>query len=163
MERICGWWGSYPFQGSPNYVMESKLKALKMDLKPWNDQEFGNIYFKQQRLLQSLHELETYAEVRSLTEVENLEKANLIAALEKNTLLDEIFWRQKSRQYCLRKETRTVNISIRLPIHIVTILFANYPLMVRSLPIKKLLWARFLASTRTSTLKNLFVDQCWMG
>uniref|UniRef100_A0A2N9F693 Uncharacterized protein n=1 Tax=Fagus sylvatica TaxID=28930 RepID=A0A2N9F693_FAGSY len=51
-------------QGSPNYVMESKLKALKMDLKLWNDQEFGNIYLKQQRLLQSLHELETYAEAK---------------------------------------------------------------------------------------------------
>jgi hypothetical protein len=77
--------------------MASKLKALKVDLKQWNAQEFGNVAYQQQCILRSLHVLETLAESRSLSEEEKEEKAKLILDWEKNTLLEEISWRQKSR------------------------------------------------------------------
>ena len=59
VDRVRGWWGSYVFPGSPSHIFSSKLKDLKLDLKQWNSNEFGNIHFKQQKLLISLHELET--------------------------------------------------------------------------------------------------------
>jgi hypothetical protein len=34
------WWDSYVFEGSPSFILASKLKALKMDLKKWNLEEF---------------------------------------------------------------------------------------------------------------------------
>jgi hypothetical protein len=34
-------WDSYHFQGSPSFILGSKLKALKIDLKKWNDEELG--------------------------------------------------------------------------------------------------------------------------
>uniref|UniRef100_A0A2N9GDX6 Reverse transcriptase domain-containing protein n=1 Tax=Fagus sylvatica TaxID=28930 RepID=A0A2N9GDX6_FAGSY len=68
-----------------------------MDLKQWNSNEFGNIHFKQQKLLLSLHELETTSERWDLSEGEGSERNRLISELEKNTLLEEICCRQKSQ------------------------------------------------------------------
>jgi hypothetical protein len=35
--------GSYSFQGSPSFVLAYKLRILKMDLKKWNEEIFGNV------------------------------------------------------------------------------------------------------------------------
>ena len=91
------------FPGSPSHIFASKLKALKMDLKQWNSNEFGNIHFKQQKLLLSLHELETTSERWDLSEGEVSERIRLISELEKNTLLEEICCRQKSRVLWLKE------------------------------------------------------------
>lgn len=32
-----------PLQDSPSFILASKLKALKADLKAWNEEVFGNI------------------------------------------------------------------------------------------------------------------------
>jgi hypothetical protein len=103
VERVRGWWGSYSFPGSPSHILASKLKALKLDLKQWNSDVFGNIYFKHQKMLLALHELETIEESRVLTAEEKGVKAGLISDLEKNTYLDEICWRQKSRAIWLKE------------------------------------------------------------
>uniref|UniRef100_A0A2N9HX34 Reverse transcriptase domain-containing protein n=1 Tax=Fagus sylvatica TaxID=28930 RepID=A0A2N9HX34_FAGSY len=55
------------------------------------------------KLLQSLHELETASEQRELSEDEVVARTRLISDLEKNTLLDEICWRQKSRATWLKE------------------------------------------------------------
>uniref|UniRef100_A0A2N9I786 Reverse transcriptase domain-containing protein n=1 Tax=Fagus sylvatica TaxID=28930 RepID=A0A2N9I786_FAGSY len=87
----------------PSFVLASKLKALKGDLKQWNAQEFGNVAVQQQGLLHSLNAIETIAEGRSLTVEEKKEKERLILDWEKNSLLDEISWRQKSRATWLKE------------------------------------------------------------
>ena len=43
LERVRSWWESYHFQGTPSYTLANKLKMLKLDLKRWNVEEFGNI------------------------------------------------------------------------------------------------------------------------
>jgi hypothetical protein len=106
VDRVKHWWTSYLFPGSPSHIMASKLKALKVDLKQWNTNEFGNIHFKHLKLLQSLHELETSSEQRDLTEDELSARTRLISDLEKNTFLDEICWRQKSRATWLKERDK---------------------------------------------------------
>jgi hypothetical protein len=34
---------SYEFSGLPRYILASKLKALKTDLKKWNEEVFGDL------------------------------------------------------------------------------------------------------------------------
>jgi hypothetical protein len=103
VDRVWGWWGSYVFPSSPSHIFASKLKALKMDLKQWNSNEFGNIHFKPQKLLLSLHEFETTNEMRDLSKGEVYERNWLISELEKNTLLEEICCCQKSRVLWLKE------------------------------------------------------------
>jgi hypothetical protein len=37
VEQVKIWWLSYDFHGLPSYVLVSKLKSLKADLKKWNE------------------------------------------------------------------------------------------------------------------------------
>jgi hypothetical protein len=38
VDRVRQWWLSYHFRGSPSFILAKKLKALKADLKSWNEQ-----------------------------------------------------------------------------------------------------------------------------
>uniref|UniRef100_A0A2N9GD56 Reverse transcriptase domain-containing protein n=1 Tax=Fagus sylvatica TaxID=28930 RepID=A0A2N9GD56_FAGSY len=42
VDRVQGSWSSYSFSGPPSFVLACKLKALKEDLKKWNQLEFGS-------------------------------------------------------------------------------------------------------------------------
>jgi hypothetical protein len=42
----------YHFQVTLSFVLASKLKALKTDLKKWNEELFGNVERKKQILLE---------------------------------------------------------------------------------------------------------------
>uniref|UniRef100_A0A2N9E3N6 Endonuclease/exonuclease/phosphatase domain-containing protein n=1 Tax=Fagus sylvatica TaxID=28930 RepID=A0A2N9E3N6_FAGSY len=103
VERVRGWWNSYSFSSSASFIMANKLKALKVDLKQWNSQEFGNVMVKLQGVLHDIQRLEAIAENRALTEEEKVEKSNLSIEWEKLSLLEEISWRQKSRVTWLKE------------------------------------------------------------
>ncbi len=62
MEKVGSWWSSYQFDGSPNFILAKKLKSLKLDLKKWNEEDFGNVLFKKNSLLQELQALESVEE-----------------------------------------------------------------------------------------------------
>jgi hypothetical protein len=49
--QVQRWWESYDFQGLPSYVLAHKLKALKVDLKIWNAEVFGDVGKKKNELL----------------------------------------------------------------------------------------------------------------
>ena len=42
-DLVKNWWTSYNFSGSYNHILDSKLKALKQDLKVWNREVIGNV------------------------------------------------------------------------------------------------------------------------
>jgi hypothetical protein len=55
---FCGaskaWWKSYNFQGSPSYVLTCKLRGLKMDLKKWNEEIFGDVGKRKKELVDGI-------------------------------------------------------------------------------------------------------------
>jgi hypothetical protein len=57
VDRVKDWWSSYPFRGTPSFVLASKLKALKEDLKLWNKHVFGDVNLKQLQLSSELSRL----------------------------------------------------------------------------------------------------------
>ena len=92
------------FQGTPSFILAKKLAALKLDLKKWNETEFGNVTFKKQEGLWSkLNVLDAKEETHRLTLEEKLVQVNLRSNIEKLTLLEEISWRQKSRVLHLKE------------------------------------------------------------
>ncbi|XP_035545176.1 uncharacterized protein LOC118348231 [Juglans regia] len=58
VEMVRAWWYSYQFLGTPSYILASKLKALKQDLKKWNLEVFGHTDNQKAKLLEELQELE---------------------------------------------------------------------------------------------------------
>ncbi|KAG6661473.1 hypothetical protein CIPAW_03G176000 [Carya illinoinensis] len=93
VDRVRQWWSSYEFQGSPSFILARKLKALKQDLKLWNEQVFGNVLSQQRSILEELHGLEGEEEARSLTEAEKIRKSQAVTYLERALLMEEISWR----------------------------------------------------------------------
>jgi hypothetical protein len=97
------WWDSYQFQGSPSFIFARKIKALKMDLKKWNEEVFGNIDCNKNKLLYDLRELDGIEEVRALDSEELAKKWQVSRELEDVLLMEEISWRQKSRILWLKE------------------------------------------------------------
>nr|XP_023894571.1 uncharacterized protein LOC112006527 [Quercus suber] len=79
------------------------LAALKLDLKKWNETEFGNVTFKKQELWSKLNVLDAKEKTHGLTAEEKSVQVNLHTEIEKLTLLEEISWRQKSRVLHLKE------------------------------------------------------------
>ena len=90
-------------QGTPSFILAKKLAALKLDLKRWNETEFGNVTYKKQDLWSKLNVLDARKETYRLIAEEKLEQVNLRIDIEKLTLLEEISWRQKSRVLHLKE------------------------------------------------------------
>ena len=66
-----------------------KLTSLKLDLKKWNETEFGIVTFNKWQLWIKLNALDR-EETHTLTAEEKLEQINLRTEIEKFILLEEI-------------------------------------------------------------------------
>ncbi|XP_022880574.1 uncharacterized protein LOC111397830 [Olea europaea var. sylvestris] len=96
-ERVRTWWMSYDFRGSPSYVLDCKLKALKIDLKRWNEELVGDVNHCKTQCLSVIEELDRREESRGLTGEERVTRGELREELERLVEMEEITWRQKSR------------------------------------------------------------------
>jgi hypothetical protein len=99
-EQVKRWWGSYIYEGTPSFVFARKLKALKIDLKKWNEEVFRNVGVQKTKLEKSLSELDLIAKERLLSKKENFKREDYSRNLEWNILLEEVSWRQKNIGYC---------------------------------------------------------------
>ncbi|WMV51255.1 hypothetical protein MTR67_044640 [Solanum verrucosum] len=81
-DRIREWWDSFDYIGTPDYILASKLKALKHKLKEWNRSEQGSLGQQRKNVLEKLAVVENIAIDRALTEDEATEKATLLLKLE---------------------------------------------------------------------------------
>ena len=70
VDRVQQWWNGYSFVGSPGFILAQKLKALKVDLKKWNMEEFGDLAFRKKNLLTELMGLDAREELLGLSNEE---------------------------------------------------------------------------------------------
>jgi hypothetical protein len=80
----------------------SKLKALKVDLKRWNEEVFGDVGRKKKILLEEVCAFDTIEEERTLGDEER-RKEVVVSKLERSTLMENVSWRQKFRNLWLRE------------------------------------------------------------
>ena len=101
-ELLSGNWGEMQMSGSASIKLVEKLKTLKMLLKKWNKDEFGNVYDRKASTLNAMNSCDSLETSRPLSQEE--QNARLVAKEEykKLVLLEEISKRQKSREIWLR-------------------------------------------------------------
>ena len=64
-------------RGCQYQILAKKLAALKLDLKKWNETEFGNVTFKKQAFWSKLNDLDAKEETFSLSTEEKLDQTNI--------------------------------------------------------------------------------------
>ncbi|RVW28776.1 Transposon TX1 uncharacterized 149 kDa protein [Vitis vinifera] len=103
MDQMKRWWGSLTFIGSFSFVLDAKLRALKVLLKTWNKEVFGVIDTKKREALSQVvywDELENHSTL-SLEDCEARKEA--MEAYKTWVLREEISWRQRSRELWLNE------------------------------------------------------------
>jgi len=97
------WWDSYSFQGTSSFAFACKLKALKKDLKIWNEEVFGKVDRNKRKLFEDLQAFDAIEGSRALVEEELQKKTEIVREIERCSLLEEVSWRQKSRVFWLKE------------------------------------------------------------
>ncbi|XP_075079926.1 uncharacterized protein LOC142165225 [Nicotiana tabacum] len=85
-DQVKTWWDSFVIVGRPDYILASKLKALKGKLKEWNLTKHENLEATKSNILNQISELDIIQE-----------------AFEEVAKNEEIAWRQRSRALWLKE------------------------------------------------------------
>jgi len=103
MGKVKQWWDSYSFQGTSSFAFACKLKALKKDLKSWNEEVFGKVDRNKRKFFEDLRAFDAIEGSRALVEKELQKKTEIVREIERCSLLEEVSWRQKSRVLWLKE------------------------------------------------------------
>lgn len=108
--RIKDWWDSFSFSGRPDFILASKLKALKGKLKLWSICDQGNLESKKRNILKELAIFDEVSKGKKLTTEEVTRKNFGLLEYEELLKYEEISWRLKSRSLWLKDGDRNTKL-----------------------------------------------------
>jgi len=93
-------------QGTNMFLLHQRLKHIKLRLKEWNKNEFGNIFKAKKEVEQKLQGINQVLLTYGFTEQRKIQANSLQKEWEDKCKQEEIFWRQKSRVQWIKEGGR---------------------------------------------------------
>eukprot|EP00253_Pinus_taeda_P009251 PITA_09251 len=96
--NIDKWWmEEFPFQGTKMFMLQQRLKHIKVKLKYWNRKQFDNIFEAKKDVEQKLQGINQLMITEGFNEERKSQADILQKELDDRCRQEEIFWRQKLR------------------------------------------------------------------
>eukprot|EP00253_Pinus_taeda_P028863 PITA_28863 len=116
INNIAKWWiEDMHIQGTRMFLLHKRLKHIKLRLKDWNKNEFGNIFEAKNVFEGKMQELNQALSTDGFDRVRNDQVTKHHQDWENLCKQEEIFWRQKSRVQWLKEGEETLSFSTDPP------------------------------------------------
>jgi len=103
-DLVTHWWKEAAIpEGTSMFCLQKKLQALKVKIREWNRDHFGNIFQDKEQVKRDLEELYRQGMALGWDDELRVQERNLLEQLEGRERQEEIYWRQKSRNLWLQE------------------------------------------------------------